>query len=223
MTRGIRVVIAVTVCGMLAVGAAACGGGTAHDASAGGDGSRAELTRLRGLLRAGASRLPDGFSARARDGWVPPFRAANQNCRLLLDTAGDGGADPGGRTRVAVTYPGDRLGELAGVSMASYTGQGAELRFAELTRALDGCRVARNALAGKGTLFRVSRLRLDDTGSDVQARRLRGRLNGYPYEMHVVFALTGNTLVSLVHTGVAKVDAARTGQLTRSLIDGAAS
>ncbi|MFD0891093.1 hypothetical protein ACFQ08_41645, partial [Streptosporangium algeriense] len=155
--------------------------------------------------------------------WVPPFRAVNQDCRLLLDTAGGGGAGPGGGTRVAVTYPGDRLGELAGVSMTSYAGRGAELRFAELTRALAGCRVARNSLAGSGTAFRVSRLRLDDTGAEVQARRLRGRLDGYPYEMHVVFALTGNTLLSLVHTGVAGVDAGRTGQLTRSLIGGAAS
>ncbi|MER7205643.1 hypothetical protein ABT340_01165 [Streptosporangium sp. NPDC000239] len=221
MTRGIQVVIAVTICGALAVGAAACGGGAARDASAGGD-SRAELTRLRGLLREGASHLPDGFSARPRDGWVPPFRAVNQDCRLLLDAAAGAGAGPGG-ARVAATYPGDRLGELAGVSMASYAGQGAGLRFAELTRALDGCRVARNSLAGRGTVLRVSRLRLGDTGAEVQARRLRGRLNGYPYEMHVVFALTGNTLVSLVHTGVAGVDAGRTGQLTRSLVGGAAS
>ncbi|MEV8633242.1 hypothetical protein AB0395_16435 [Streptosporangium sp. NPDC051023] len=188
-----------------------------NDTSAG-SAAGAELARLRGLLRAGASRLPDGFSARPRDGWVPPFRAADQDCRFLLDTAGGGPAESGEGTWVAVTYPGDRLGELAGVSLASYAGQEAELHFAELTQALSGCRVARNSLPGRRTSFKVSELKLDAAGAVVQARRLHGRLNGYPYEMHVVFALAGHTLVSLVHTGVADVDAGRTGQLARSLI-----
>ncbi|MFC7644061.1 hypothetical protein ACFQX6_27455 [Streptosporangium lutulentum] len=57
----------------------------------------------------------------------------------------------------------------------------------------------------------------------MQARRLKGRLNGYPYEMHLVFARAGSTLVSLVHAGVARVDIRRTRQFARFLIDRAAS
>ncbi|WP_271218018.1 hypothetical protein [Streptosporangium carneum] len=226
MTRGIRIVITAAVCGFLAGGPAACGGsadgGGPVDGGRTAKGPDAELARLRGLLKAEASTLPDGFSARPRDGWSPPFRAADQDCRLLLDAAGGGPARRDGETRVAVTYPGDRLGELAGVSLASYAGEGAELRFAELTEALGRCRVAAVSRATKGTSFKVSDLRLEAVGTAVQARRLHGRLNGYPYEMHLVFALTGHTLVSLVHAGVADVDAERTGQLARSLVGQAA-
>lgn len=221
MTRGIRVVIAAAVCGVLAGGAAGCGGGAA-DGLPGRD-ARAELARLRGMLREEASRLPDGFSARPRDGWAPPFQASNRHCRLILDTAGGRPPRREPEARVAVTYPGDRLGELAGVSLASYAGEDARLHFAELTKALSTCRVAKSSTAGRGTSFKVSDLKLGAVGGDVQGRRLRGRLNGYPYEMHLVFALTGHTLVSLVHTGVARVDAERTGRLARFLLDRAAA
>ncbi|MEV7007852.1 hypothetical protein [Streptosporangium sp. NPDC051022] len=210
--------ITAAVCGMLAAGPVACGG----TADPGGERASAELARLRGLLREEASELPDGFSARSRDGWVPPFKAADNDCQLLFDTAGGMPSQRGRGTWVAVTYPGDRVGELAGVSLASYTPEDARLRFTRLTQALNGCRIARTSLAGRSTSLRVSGLNLDAAGADVQARRLHGRLNGYPYEIHMVFALAGHTLVSLVHAGVAGVDAERTGQIARSLIGRAA-
>ncbi|MFJ2031044.1 hypothetical protein [Streptosporangium sp. NPDC087985] len=124
--------------------------------------------------------------------------------------------------RVDATYTGDELGELAGVGLASYVGDDAERRFDELTEALDGCPVARSSRPGRGAVLRLSSLKLDAIGDDVQAKRLRGRLDGYPYEMHVVFARVGSTLVSLVHTGLADVDVRRTQQLAQFLVARAA-
>ncbi|GHE28871.1 hypothetical protein GCM10017673_34240 [Streptosporangium violaceochromogenes] len=220
MTRGIRVVVAAVVCGIVAAGSAACGGGAVNTS---GGNTGAEMARLWGLLRRETGRLPEGFSARTRDGWMPPFQARNRDCRLVLDMAGGHPPrrEPG--ARVAVTYPGDGLGELAGVTLASYAGEDARRHFDEITRAMNACRVVRSPAAGKGTSFKVSGLELDAVGGDVRARRLRGRLNGYPYEMHVVFALTGQTLVSLVHAGVHRVDAERTVRFARFLIERAAS
>ncbi|MBB2912153.1 hypothetical protein FHS43_003433 [Streptosporangium becharense] len=202
------------LCGFLAAICAGCGGGAGYG---GGADANAERARLRGLLGE-ARNLPDGFSARPRDGWRAPFRSADEDCRLVLDAAAAGSAQAVAGVRVAVTYQGDRVGELAGVGLTSYAGDTAERRFAELTRALGDCAVVKGGVAGRSTTFTVSPLDLRGVGGDVQARRLSGRLNGYPYEMHLVFALSGHTVVSLVHTGMAAVDVERTRQLTRFLV-----
>jgi len=178
----------------------------------------AELNRLRGVL-AGARELPDGFSARPRNGWRVPFQPVNADCGLLLDTAGDRPPQEALEARVAVTYQGDGVGELAGFGLASYDGDGAERHFGELTEALDGCPRARARVAGRGTAFRVSPLDLAEVGDEVRATRLNGRLNGYPYEIHLMFALSGHTLISLVHAGVRDVDPMRTRELARLLLD----
>ncbi|GAA4200099.1 hypothetical protein GCM10022252_52840 [Streptosporangium oxazolinicum] len=182
----------------------------------------AELNRLRGVLSE-ARDLPEGFSTRPRDGWRAPFKAVDEDCRFVLDTAGGRPPKRALGARAAVTYQGDGVGELAGFGLASYDGDDAALHFGELAEALGGCPVARAPLAGRGTAFRVSGLDLGGIGDGVQAdgvqaRRLNGRLNGYPYEIHLVFALSGHTLVSLVHAGVREVDAARTGELARLLV-----
>jgi hypothetical protein len=217
MTRGIYIVVLVAICGLLSGILVGCG------AEKTGPTAGTELARLRELLKE-TKEFPDGFSARQRDGWKAPFRPVGSDCRLVLDTAG--GSPPQGApgARVAVTYPGDKLGELAGVGLASYSGDDAKTHFAELTRALSGCPVAASPpRSGKSTSFRVSRLNLDGVGDDVQARRLRGRLNGYPYEMHLVFARAGSTLVSLVHAGIARVNVKGTRQLAHFLVDRAAA
>ncbi|WP_433254287.1 hypothetical protein ACQPYK_12340 [Streptosporangium sp. CA-135522] len=217
MTRGIRFAVAAGVCVVLAGALTACGaeaGPARKDAGT-------ELARLRSLLP-NAQQLPDGFSARPGEGWKPPFRPAGRDCRLVLGMAGGGAPRRTPGVRVAATYPGDELGELLGVGLASYTGVDAEHRFDELTEALEGCPVARSPLPGRSTSLRLSSLKLDAIGDDVQAKRLRGRLNGYPYEMHMVFARIGGTLVSLVHTGVANVDVRRTQQLAQFLVEQAA-
>lgn len=217
MTRGIRTAVAAGVCAVLAGAVTACGAGTDHTVKDAGS----ELERLREVLPK-AQELPDGFSAWRGEGWKPPFRPADRDCRLVLDMAGGSSPEPAPGARVDATYPGDELGELAGIGLASYTGADAERQFAELTQALEGCPVARSRLTGRRTSLRVSSLKLDAVGDDVQAKRLRGRLNGYPYEMHVVFARIGGTLISLVHTGIADVDVRRTQQLAQFLVDRAA-
>jgi len=180
----------------------------------------AELDRLRAVLSA-ARDLPDGFSARPRAGWRAPFKAVGEDCRLVLDVAGGRPPKRALGARAAVTYQGDGVGELAGFGLASYEGDDAALHFGELAEALGGCPVVRAPVAGRGTAFRVSDLDLglNGAGDEVRARRLNGRLDGYPYEIHLVFALSGHTLISLVHAGMRKVDATRTGQLARLLVD----
>ncbi|MFF5211904.1 hypothetical protein [Streptosporangium sp. NPDC000396] len=181
-----------------------------------------ELTRLQRLLPQ-ARELPDGFSARLRDGWKPPFRPRDRECRLILDTAGGRPPKQALGAQVAATYPGDKLGELAGVGLMSYAGDDARFHFAKLTEALNDCRVVMSRRVSAGTSFAVSSLDMDAVGDEMEARRLRGRLNGYPYEMHMVFARIGHTLVSLVHAGVTDVDVRRTQELARFLAGRAAA
>ncbi|WP_326820897.1 hypothetical protein OHA77_10045 [Streptosporangium sp. NBC_01639] len=217
MRRGVRTAIAVGACGVLAGVSAACGAGMNYSEKTGKD-AGAELVRLRGLLPK-AQELPDGFSAQPGEAWKSPFRPAGRDCRLVFAMAGGSAPQWAPESRVDATYAGEELGELAGVGLASYTVDGAEHRFEELTEALNGCPVARSSRPGRGTSLRVSSLELEAFGDDVQAKRLRGRLDGYPYEMHVVFARVGGTLVSLVHTGLADVDVRRTQQFARFLVE----
>lgn len=216
MARRTCIAALVVICGLLSGSLVSCGADKMGLGTAANPGE--ELARLRGLLKE-PKELPDGFSARQRDGWKTPFRPVGSDCRLVLDTAGGSPPQWAPGARVAVTYPGDKLGELAGVGLASYTGDDAKAHFAELTKALGSCPVAASPRAGKGTSFRVSTLKLGGVGDEVQARRLRGRLNGYPYEMHLVFARAGSTLVSLVHAGISHVDVGRTRQLAHFLLD----
>ncbi|MFC7644062.1 hypothetical protein ACFQX6_27460 [Streptosporangium lutulentum] len=67
--------------------------------------------------------------------------ACRQCLPLVLDAAGGSPPQWAPGARVSVTYPGYKIGELAGVGLASYTGDEAEAHFAELTRALGGCPV----------------------------------------------------------------------------------
>ncbi|MFS1300277.1 hypothetical protein [Streptosporangium longisporum] len=178
----------------------------------------AELRRLRALLDE-ARDLPEGFSTRPRDGWQAPFRPLDEDCRLVLDAAAGRPPERALGARAAVAYQGDGLGELAGFALASYGGDDAASHFDALTDALSDCPVARARMAGRSTALRVSGLDLEGIDGEIQARRLSGRLNGYPYEIHLVFAVSGRTLVSLVHAGVRDVDAARTRELAGLLVD----
>lgn len=213
MKRGMGFVVFVVLYGLISSVLTGCGGEGPPTTD-----RAAELNRLRGVLSE-ARNLPDGFSARPRDGWRAPFRPVDEDCRLVLDAAGGRPPKRALGARAAVTYQGDGVGELAGFGLASYGGDDAALHFGELAEALGGCPVVRAPVAARGTTFRVSDLDLGAVGAGVQARRLNGRLNGYPYEIHLVFALSGHTLISLVHAGVREVDAARTQQLARLLVD----
>jgi hypothetical protein len=205
-------------------GSVADGGGGADTEKAlhSGAGSGADPARLRGLLLR-TQDLPEGFSARFRAGWRPPFRPAAGDCRRVLEAAAHGPSAGTPDARVTATYPGDGLGELAGVGLESHPGEGAARRFTALAAALDRCRVAAapatGAAADRETLLTGSGLALDAVGDDMRARRLHGRLNGYPYEMHVVLIRSGRVLMSLVHAGIADVDAGRTQRLAGFLAD----
>ncbi|GAA3445258.1 hypothetical protein [Planomonospora venezuelensis] len=214
MTWGIRAVALTAACAVLGGAAAGCGSGATIYAEAE---ARTELDRLSGLLRE-AEGLPEGFSAQPREGWRPPFRPADRDCRRVLDEAGGASRKRAQSVRASATYHGDGLGELAGVVLTTYPGQGAEARFDDLAEALEGCPAATDP-AGGGTALAASGLELAEIGDGTAARRLRGRLNGYPYEMHVVFVRSGRTLVSLVHTAVAGADAGRTERLARFFAD----
>ncbi|WP_449060236.1 hypothetical protein [Planomonospora algeriensis] len=176
----------------------------------------ADRARLRGLLLQ-AHDLPEGFSTRLREGWRSPFHPAAGDCRRVLETAGHRPSEGTPDVRVTATYSGDGLGELAGIGLESHPGEDAERRFTALAAALDRCRVvaapATGAAADRETLLTGSGLAMDAVGDDMRARRLYGRLNGYPYEMHVVLIRSGRILMSLVHAGISDVDAGRTQRL----------
>ncbi|MBG0828940.1 hypothetical protein HS041_14290 [Planomonospora sp. ID67723] len=215
MTWGIRAAILAAACAVLGGTSAGCGSGAVIYAEAE---ARTELERLSGLLRETAG-LPEGFSARPRDGWKPPFRPADRDCRRVLNEVGGASQRRARSVRASATYHGDGLGELAGVSLTTYPGQGAEARFDDLAEALEGCPAVTDPERGADTSLAASGLDLAEIGDGTEARRLRGRLNGYPYEMNVVFVRSGQTLISLVHAAVADADAGRTERLARFFAD----
>ncbi|GII27125.1 hypothetical protein [Planotetraspora mira] len=208
-----RIIQAALVCGLIAM-TGACGTEDMIHARAR---STAETVRLRAALGT-MDDLPAGFSDQARDGWQPPFRPKKKACRVLFDAvAGKPPPDGLGGT-ATVTYEGDRIGELAGVGLAVYLGDEAEDHLEELREAMGECVTAQSGGAGRGDRLVVSPFPIEDVGDDVEARRLTGRVGGYPYEMHLVVANVRHTLVALVHAGLAPPDAGRTEELARSLV-----
>lgn len=211
MTRVLRIIGLAVACGLAGASLTGCGSGSAIYADAE---ARQELTRLRQILFRQPV-LPEGFSARPREAWKPPFKAVDRDCRTLLDTAG--GRAPGRAllAQAAASYQGDVLGEMAAVGLASYTGSEAEWHLEDLGKSLQGCGVLDGA---GGTAFAMTRLPVGALGDDVVGGQFRGRLNGYPYAMNLVVVRTGDTLISVVHTGLSRVDAKRTESLARAVV-----
>ncbi|SEF69131.1 hypothetical protein SAMN05444920_101387 [Nonomuraea solani] len=200
----------IIACVLLAGGLAGCGGGGAEsflDAQA--------MAQLHEVLSK-EPRLPDGFTVRPQQAWRMPFGQADRNCRALLEPAGGRAPKQALTAQAAVSYHGDGLGEQAGVGLARYANKGAEGHLNDLAKALGSCHAVRTS---SGTDLRLQRLAVKDTGDEALGARLRGRLNGYPYAMDVVVTRVGDTLVSVVHTGMNEVDAAR----TRKVVDAAIS
>ncbi|TDE29632.1 hypothetical protein E1295_41565 [Nonomuraea mesophila] len=195
-------------CGLLACVVAGCGGGTA--------GSRLDpgaMAELREVLSE-EPRLPDGFTPRPGEAWRIPFDKAGKHCRTMLRPAEGRAPRQALTAQAAVSYTGDNLGEQAGVALARYTGGGAADHLDDLADALESCRRVRSP---SGTDLRSHELPIEDVGDEVVGARLSGRLNGYPYAMDVVLSRAGDTLVSVVHTGMEYVDAGR----TRAMVDAA--
>ncbi|MEU6712486.1 hypothetical protein ACFOY2_00560 [Nonomuraea purpurea] len=159
--------------------------------------------------------LPDGFTARPEQAWRMPFTQTDKNCRAVLEPAGGRAPGQALTAQAAVSYHGDGLGEQAGVGLARYAGEGAEEHLDELARALERCREVRTP---DGTELLAQELPIGEAGDEVVSRRLRGRLNGYPYAMDVVLSRVGDTLVSVVHTGMNDVDAGRTRKVVEAAV-----
>ncbi|MFI6326176.1 hypothetical protein ACIBG8_52255 [Nonomuraea sp. NPDC050556] len=211
MTRVLRIIGLAVACGLAGASLTGCGSGAAGLADTE---TSQEMTRLRQILYK-APALPDGFSVRPRAAWRPPFKAADRDCRAVFDTAGGRAPTRALVAQAAATFQGDVLGEVAAVGLASYSGEEAEWHLKDLGKSLDGCP---GLEAAKGTEFRESELPVGELGDEAVGAQFRGRLNGYPYALNLVLVRQGDTIISLVHTGLAKVDAKRTQSLARAVV-----
>lgn len=210
---GARLVAWMAVCGLVG----ACGTGDAiYSAST----VTAERANIRGLLH-DLRDLPAGFSIRPRKGWKAPIRPAAASCRTVFAAVAGDPPPQGRRAHAEVAFEGDRLGELGGAGVASYHDDRAPAAFERLAKALKRCEKITTPVRGTrlvaADLPRRAAIDIDGVGEEVAAGRLRGRLLGYPYEMHVVFLRVGPTLISVVHTGMGGADAWRTADLIRAV------
>jgi hypothetical protein len=194
--------------GVLVTGVlAGCGGaGQVHDPRA--------MAQLHEVVSKGPQ-LPEGFTVRPEPAWRLPFTKGDKDCRALLEPAGGRAPDEALTAQVAVSYRGYELGEQAGVGLARYADAQAGGHLDELAGAMRDCRAVRTAT---GTHLRLLELPIGDVGDESVGARLRGRLNGYPYALDVVVTRVGDTLVSVVHTGLDDVDAGRTRQVVDAAI-----
>ncbi|GII60367.1 hypothetical protein Skr01_04520 [Sphaerisporangium krabiense] len=206
--RGTGVLLA---CALIVGATAACGAGGLF----GGYRAREELSRARQALNA-VDDPSSGFTDRAATAWQRPFRPASEQCGKLFDLA-EGRHEDGRGAAEAVTFRGDLLGETAGVVLSSYAPGGARDALRDVGGLMRDCRVASVRTAGAGDRLVGSPLPLRALGDGVEARRYKGRVGGYPYEMHLVVVRSGGVLISLVHTGLAKLDPARTERLAAAL------
>ncbi|GAA4988858.1 hypothetical protein HD597_007772 [Nonomuraea thailandensis] len=205
MKRKPWIIASVLVTGLLA----GCGGEGAEsfiDAQA--------MAQLREVLSKEPP-LPDGFTVRPEQAWRMPFGQADRNCRAVLEPAGGRAPGQALTAQAAVSYHGDGLGEQAGVGLARYANEGAEGHLDALAEAMGACRSVRTS---SGTDLRLQELPVRDAGDEAVGATLRGRLNGYPYAMDVVLSRVGDTLVSVVHTGMNDVDPARTRKVVEAAI-----
>jgi hypothetical protein len=207
-----RIIGVAVVCCLLAATAACGGDRTSYEKAR----ASAQAMRLKAML-GHMEDLPQGFSDRVRVGWRPPFRPRDRNCRRLFDLAGGRPPRLGLSATTSVTYQGAHVGEMAGVGLAVYDGGKADDHLDEFEGDMERCVTAADAGAGAADRLSVSDLPLDDVGDGVEARRLTGRVGGYPYEMHLVVATSGPALITVVHTGLRTPDVQRTEELARLL------
>ncbi|MET7460493.1 hypothetical protein [Nonomuraea sp. NPDC005501] len=221
MRRGLRIIGLVTAAGLLAGCLAACearrgredrGTHTSTHTSTHA-GSRSE-SRLRVLLD-GPKGLPDGISPRPGEAWRVPFRVADRDCRAALQPAGGRAPQRSLTAQAAASYQGDGVGEQVAVGLARYSGSEVESHLDALAESLSQCQALR---APAGTRLRLRSLPVQAPGDQAVSARLRGRLRGYPYTMDVVLARSGDTLVSVVHTGMARVEPGSTEKLVGAVM-----
>ncbi|MEU7897558.1 hypothetical protein AB0B45_32465 [Nonomuraea sp. NPDC049152] len=210
----IRVALAAMACGLLATSLVGCGERRPYAESA----ATEESARLRRLLREQPA-LPDGFSVKTREAWHAPFPKMGPSCMAAFQTASGRPPVRSLEAHAAASYQGDVLGEVAAVGVAVYGSAQAGWHLGELGRAMDRCPRMVAAQPGKATRLRSSPLVVPDLDGDVVSRQLRGRLNGYPYALDVVFVREGDKLLSVVHTGLGTVDVHRTAELAKTFVE----
>ncbi|MBB6344526.1 hypothetical protein AB0C18_41080 [Nonomuraea muscovyensis] len=216
MECGLRMLGLVATGGLLAGSLAGCGGGAHEEVR---PDARA-TARLHEVLN-DRPRLPDGFSPRAERPWRAPFEPKNTDCLTVLEPAAGRAPARALTAQAAVSYRGDELGEQAAVGLARYAGSEAEEHLGDLAEAMAECRAMRSP---GGTRLRLRPLPAplremgDEVGDEMVGAELRGKLKGYPYVMDVVLVRSGDTLVSVVHTGLAGVDPERTRQLLGAVL-----
>ncbi|MED7926395.1 hypothetical protein SMD20_19225 [Nonomuraea sp. LP-02] len=199
--------LAWALAGVLTGALAGCGGGGGESFI-----DPRAMAQLREALSKEPS-LPEGFTARPDQAWRMPFGPAERSCRALLEPAAGNAPGQALTAQAAVSYQGDGLGEQAGVGLARYAGGEAGAHLDELDRARRECQEVRTS---SGTDLWLSELPPEAAGDDAVGARLQGRLHGYPYALDVVFSRVGDTLVSVVHTGMNDVDPARTRQVVEA-------
>ncbi|MFD1937286.1 MULTISPECIES: hypothetical protein [Nonomuraea] len=209
-----RAALAAMACGLLATCLVGCGERRPYAESA----ATEESARLRRLLREQPA-LPDGFSPKAHDAWRSPFPKGDLSCMAAFQTASGRPPVRSLEAHAAASYQGDVLGELAAVGVAVYGAAQAGWHLGELGRAMDRCPVIEAGAPGRATRLRLSPLVLPELGGDVVSRQLRGRLNGYPYALDVVFVREGDRLLSVVHTGLGTVDVHQTEELAKAFVE----
>ncbi|MGW5682551.1 hypothetical protein [Nonomuraea sp. NPDC003754] len=209
-----RAALAAMACGLLVTSLAGCAERRPYAESA----ATEESARLRGILR-GQPVLPDGFSPKAGAAWRSPFLKTGAQCAAAFQTAAGRPPARALEAHAAASYQGDVLGELAAVGVAVYGGAQAAWHLDELGRTLDRCPRMEVTEPGRATRLRLSPLTLPPLGDEAVGRQLRGRLNGYPYALDVVFVRLGDRLLSLVHTGLGTVDLQRTEQLAKTFAE----
>lgn len=199
----------IVACAVLACALAGCGGEGAESFI-----DPRAMAQLHEVLSR-EPRLPEGFTATPERAWRIPFGRVDRNCRMPLEPAGGRAPRQALTAQAAVSYQGDGLGEQAGVGLARYAGTEAEEHLDALARALASCRAVHTT---SGTDLWVHELPVEGAGDQAVGARLQGRLHGYPYALDVVLSRVGDTLVSVVHTGMNNVDATRTRKVVEAAI-----
>ncbi|MEO3856334.1 hypothetical protein [Acrocarpospora sp. B8E8] len=193
------------------LGVAGCGGGAPQANPR----STPQTARLQALLGR-VPDMPDGFSDRARDQWRPPFTPVNGSCQTLFALIGGRPPKEDLTAATAVTYQGVGVGSMAAVSLAVYQGDSSQRQLDAMREAMAGCATADDTTPGASNRLTASALSMNEDGW--VTGRLKGRVGGYPYEMHLVIARQGRTLVGLLNAGVRDPDVKRTEELGRLLM-----
>ncbi|WP_066365329.1 hypothetical protein [Herbidospora mongoliensis] len=200
-----------TVACCLLTAAAACGSAPIGDAR-----TTPQALKIKAVL-ADLDEIPRGFATRSRPGWEEPFKPVVQECRRLFNLMSGRPARKGLTATATATYLGEGVGQTAAVSLALYGAREAADQMDALVKASRKCTTARDQTAGEVNRLTVAPLAVPEKlleGGGI-ARRLVGRVGGYPYEMHLIVARQGGAVIGLVNAGMSGPDARTTEELAR--------